>query len=857
MTAAPIRHETLPSGLQILTRECHTAPVAELQIWVDVGSADERDGEAGLAHFHEHMLFKGTATRGIGEIAGEIEGCGGRINAHTSYDNTVYHATLPSREIGSGLDVLADAILHSSFDPAEIAREIEVVLEEISRSEDDPSHVLSDLLFATRYAVHPYRAPILGTRESVASFDRARVRAFTERWYRAEHLCVVAAGDFDAEWLHAEIRRRFAELAPGAARRMRPDEPPQQGLRVAVLERPFERANLELAWPAMNLAHPTAAHADLLAFILGNGDSSRLVRQLEDRRAEVEHVDAGCYTPLDPGLFTIGLETSPERLVAALGSALREVGRVRNEPVSAEELERARTNFLALEDFERESVSGIAQKLGGFHHLAGDFRREQDYLEAVRRASPEDLLRSARELLDPQRLSLAAVVPTAEAGRLARPVLEAALAEAERSTSRAFARSVGREVRPRSGILRFPLSGGGQLHLLARREVPVVSLRAAFLGGQLSETADCAGHSAFLASLWLRGTQGRSAADFARSGEALAAHIDSFSGRNSIGMTLDVPAAHFEAGFDLLAEALLEPAFADEEIEHERRNLLAAIARNEDQLSQRVFELFAQTHYRQHPYRQPLLGTRASIEAADAKSLARRHDLLVRASGLSIAVVGDVDPERAAAHVAARLAELAEIGEPFALPAEETPPREIRSAELHKARAQTHLLLGFRGLSVRDPDRHALDVLAQVLAGQGGRLFVELRDRRGLAYAVGATNLEGLAPGSFSVYLATAPEKRAAAEAGLFEALRALLQDPLPAAEIERAQRYLIGSFAIEQQRNATHASQLSLDPLYGIDAAAHLDYPERIAAITPAELLRVARRILDLDAYTLARIGP
>ena len=234
----------------MLLCESRSAPVVDLQIWARVGSADERPHEAGLAHFHEHMLFKGTERRGVGEIAGDIEGAGGRINAYTSFDVTVYHATLPSAELSVGLDVLADAVLHSSFDPEEIAREIEVVLEEIHRGEDSPGYVLGNAVFAEAYHEHPYRAPILGSPESVASFERAGVRAFFEHWYTPDNLCIVAAGDFETPRLREEIRAIFGDLAPGGARRERKPEPPQQALRTVVLPRPFERVGVELVHPA-------------------------------------------------------------------------------------------------------------------------------------------------------------------------------------------------------------------------------------------------------------------------------------------------------------------------------------------------------------------------------------------------------------------------------------------------------------------------------------------------------------------------------------------------------------------------------------------------------------------------------
>ena len=242
-------HDRLANGLQLLAREAHLAPLVNLQIWAGVGSADEGPEERGLAHFHEHMLFKGTERRGVGEVAGEIEGAGGQINAYTSFDVTVYYATLPSDALDTGLDVLADAALHSIFDPAELKREQEVVLEEIRRSQDSPGHVLGELGFRSAYGVHPYREPILGTLSSVESFDRERVLRFFRRWYAPDNLNVVAAGDFDARDLAGRIARACEDAAPAGAHRPRPPAPPHQCATARVLRRPFEGHPIKLSRP--------------------------------------------------------------------------------------------------------------------------------------------------------------------------------------------------------------------------------------------------------------------------------------------------------------------------------------------------------------------------------------------------------------------------------------------------------------------------------------------------------------------------------------------------------------------------------------------------------------------------------
>ena len=155
-----------------------------------------------------------------------------------------------------------------------------------------------------------------------------------------------------------------------------------------------------------------------------------------------------------------------------------------------------------------------------------------------------------------------------------------------------------------------------------------------------------------------------------------------------------------------------------------------------------------------------------------------------------------------------------------------------------------------------DPDRYALEVISQLLAGQGGRLFLELRDRRSLAYSVSASNIEGVAPGFFSVYIATATDKVEQAKTGLLEQLAQLLEAAPADDEFARAKRHLSGGFAIDQQRNAARAAHASLDALYGLGPEASLGYAESIESVTKEDLLRVARRVLRLDAYTISIVG-
>jgi len=423
------------------------------------------------------------------------------------------------------------------------------------------------------------------------------------------------------------------------------------------------------------------------------------------------------------------------------------------------------------------------------------------------------------------------------------------------STRRRFARPA-RSSGGGSRVVSYDLPGGGALHVVPRRDVPVVAARAAFRGGLLAEDDGSAGLGSFLSSMWTRGTRARSAADFSRAVESLAGEINGFSGRSSLGFTLESTRDKLEPLLDLFAEALLEPAFDPDEIERERRETLAAIDRRADRLAQLAYLQLAETLFPTHPYRLPMLGHTRSVRGFDGDALRRHHERLIRPENLVFAVAGDVDADEVAQAISVRTSDLAGSGGESCDPPTDPAPSGIQVVRLRKERAQAHLVLGFAGLTVADPDRPVLDVLSQLLAGQGGRLFLELRDKQGLAYSVSSANVEGLAPGFFSVYIASAPEKLEQARQGILVELDRLLQAPPPEAELERARRYLTGSAAIDAQRNSHHAAHVALDALYGLGPEAHYGYAEEVGAVTGEDVLRVARRVLTLDAYVLSLVG-
>lgn len=872
------RRVTLKNGLTVILQENHSSPVVAFAAWIRTGSGDESEAQSGLAHVLEHMLFKGTARRKVGQIAREVESAGGDINAFTSFDQTVYHVVLASRFFDTALDIMADALRNSALDPQELKRELEVVLEEVKRGEDTPSQRVIQALFQEAFRVHPYRRPVIGTVRRLRALTRPKVLEFFRAWYVPANMVLVVVGSFRTGEALARIRAAFEDwpsrpLPP----RRRPAEPPQSGMRVVVLKDHIQEAHLNVAFHIPPLSHKDTYALDVLALVAGQGESSRLYRRVKDERGLVHSVSSSAYSPKDPGLLVAGAALEPGKLEAAVREILRELYALKHQPPSEAELNKAKLNIEADFVFRRETVQGQAQGLGYFETVAGDLEFERRYLERIRALRPADIQKAARKYLRNENLTVAVLLPEGHARSADEASLRRAAEAAERQTPESGNRGQAPSVQgpPEDGDLsvlggkapakgrpgreahREVLSNGLTLLVKENPSVPTVAIRAVYLGGTRFENEKVSGINNFIADLLTRGTERYTAAQLATLTDSMAAALSASSGKNSLAVTAESLSRYFDPLLDLLGEVLLRPAFASEEIEKARQDILADIKREEDNLSQYAFRLFSRRLYGEHPYALPVNGLAKTVKALKRRDLVEYYRKVAAPENLVLAVVGDVRTRHAVQRVKEVFGKPAE--KPFSLPRPpavrppEAPLREVK----HREKKQAHIVFGFLGTTLSHPDRYPLEVLNAVLSGQGGRLFVELRDKRSLAYAVSSFNMEGLDPGAFGVYIATAPEKVETALQGIRAELEKVRSAPASPEELERARKYLIGAYEIDLQRNSAQAADMAFNERYGLGWDEFKRYPERIAGVTAEDVLRAARRYIRLDAPVLALVTP
>ncbi|HXC50965.1 MAG TPA: pitrilysin family protein [Candidatus Limnocylindrales bacterium] len=857
----------LANGMKVVIREDHFAPVVAEQVWVQAGGADETAIEAGIAHVHEHMLFKGTARRGVGEIAGAVESSGGSINAWTSWDQTVYHLVLASRFAGEGIDILADATQHSSFDPGELDKELGVVMEEWKRGQDSPSSRVYDLMFATAYSAHPYKRPVIGTEKSIKGLTRELITSFYKRYYSPSNMTLIVVGDVNTEAMKREIEAKFGPFADHVVQRpARPVEPAQKETRFASAVMDVQEAQIAIGFHIPDANHKDTPALDVLAHILGGGESSRVYRRLVAEHPLATSAGAFAYTPPDPGLFLETASCEADDVKAVLDGLIGETARIRDNPVSEEELARAKTNLESDFVYRSQTVQGQSRELGYAIVVHKDLDYAQKYIQALHEITAADVQKVARKYLTPENMTGVTLRPTGSAELVTLATLRAdaqALAtkkpvvEASSKVGAARQAKAPPATRADTQPKLVTLPNGVRLIVQEHHAVPMFSVRAAVLGGLLAERKGNNGVSNFVAEMLTRGTEHRTREQLAANIESLAGDLGGFAGRSSFGVAGTFLSEYLNYGLSLTMEVLLDPAFPADEVEKTRREILLAIKNRADESAQVAFDLAYKTVYPDHPYGMTTLGEPDSVAHLTADDLRRFYDSVLDPESLVVTVVGDIDSDQVIAKLSKSLSRVQGDGVAFTRPERASTPTRIRRARIDTNRKQSHVVVAFPGAAMGDPERYPLSVLDTVLSRQGGRLFYELRDKQALAYTVSSFSTEGYDPGLVGGYIATDPSNESRALDGLLSEFEKIRQTDIKAEELARAQRYLIGNYEIALQTNSAIAENMTFNELYGLGYLEGRRYATHINAVGTENVRAVANRFLTLDTRVEAVVGP
>jgi zinc protease len=831
---------TLENGLTIIVREDHNAPVVSVQAWSMTGSINEGKWlGAGMSHVLEHMLFKGTTTRGSGRIDQEVQDAGGYMNAYTSFDRTVYYIDVPNTGAKVAIDILCDIMQNATLPADEMAKEKQVILREMDMNQDDPGRRASRRLFETAYTKSPYRFTVIGYPDIYNELQAGDITEYYRERYAPNNVFFVVVGDIKADEAVAQIREAYSKSkARAIAPAVLPPEPRQTAPREIIEEAPIELGHFYLSWHIPELRHPDMPVLDVLSVVLGHGRSSRLYQEVREKKGIVHSVDAWTYSPGNPGLFGMSALVDADKFLPARDALLAEVERLKSQPVSPEEVNKAVKQFTSATLASRKTMGGQAQDLGSNWLSANDLNFSERYLAAIKRVTPADLQRVAREYLTPGNRTLYALLPKDTAPKSV---------------------VAGEEVKGQA-IQKFDLPNGLRLLVKEDHRLPFVEFRALFKGGVLAESAEKNGVTQLTGKLLLKGTKTRSAEDIAREIESVGGGIDSFGGNNSFGVNAEVLSGDFATGLHLLADVILNPAFPATALEREKEAQLAGIKANKDQLLKSASIAMRRAMFGDGSYGLDTLGTEESVEKLQVSDLQAYHQHLAVPNNCVLAIFGDVQTGAVKAAVEKIFGNWKATGRTGEAGIESPRPArltEVKHVTETRDKKQGVIIIGFPGTTVHDQDRYALELLQEACSDLGSRLFLRIRENLGLAYYVGAQNFLGIVPGYFGFYCGTAPEKLDLVEKELLREAELLRAEGLTDEELKRSKAKIIGQKKISRQDLAGLASSTALDELLGLGYAHSETDDAKYEAVALDDIKAVARKYLKDDAFVVSVVKP
>jgi len=411
-----IREYFLPNGLKIVTVEDHKSPVVSFQVWYKVGSRNEITGKSGISHLLEHMMFKGTPKYGKGEYSGIVARNGGNENAFTSQDYTAYFQNISSDRFEIALDLESDRMVNLLIDPMEFMLERDVVKEERRlRTEDDPVSSLIEELYAAAFKIHPYRSPVIGWMNDLNNLTRDELYNYYKEYYRPDNTTIVVVGDINSEELVEKIGHYFGGIPKGLlpVREVKVSETEQKGERRFLYKREAQLPYVIYGYPAPNYKDRDHYALELLSNILSGGKSSRLYQNMVYSK-QIALSAGGGFTPIqtDPELFYFYAQLKPGRTTEEAEAALNEeIERIKREPVSERELQKARNQTEASFIMQQDSVFYQAMLIGQLETTGAGARYLESYIDEIRRVTPEDIQRVAQKYFVEDNRTVGVLVP--------------------------------------------------------------------------------------------------------------------------------------------------------------------------------------------------------------------------------------------------------------------------------------------------------------------------------------------------------------------------------------------------------------------------------------------------------------
>lgn len=828
----------LDNGMSVVHAENNTNPLVSLQVWVRTGSIHEgRHLGSGLSHYLEHMLFKGTPSRPGNQLTEDIQALGGYVNAYTAFDRTVYHLDLPAEAANKGLELLADLVFNASVLAEDADREKGVILREIDMANDDPDRELTRSLLRTAFTLHPYRYPVIGHRELFEATTREDLWQYYRSRYVPENMVLVVTGKVSEKSVRTAVDKHFAKVPRSLLHQVTvPQEPEQLAYRYQRIRGAYQICRGGLGFRIPSLRHPDAPAIDILAAVLGAGYSSFLRREIREERKLVHHIEATAWNPGASGLFWISYACEPGLQDEVEATILERLDFLAKTGIPEGPLNKARRFALAGEIHSRQSVSGMAGRIGLAEAIIREPSYPRRYLERLSAAKADELTDLMRRYLTRDQLTSVSLEPEKSA---------AAKARSRR--------------RPKAALPSFRLvemANGARILLQPDRDLPRIHMRYAGLGGPLYETSENRGVTHLMATLLTSDTLKRSAREVVETLETEGGIFSESVGNNTFALALEMFPEQADLGLELLQQGLTEPAFREATIDWERRAQLSLLHESLDDIVEFGRKSLRFNFFGEHPFGADPLGEPLTVEELNRDRLLAHHRQLICPANAVMAVTGDFDPDQLLPKLEGLMDSLPQhsfnkIRVPFETPA------QIGSLIDHMPREQCVVFQAYHDDGICADDTLMGDFVTTWLSDMSGPLFQNIRERQSLAYFASAARLLAADYGMLYLFAGTQPGKEDRVFSGFDEVVQQLCADGVPRSKFTQIQRRLKVTRRMQLQHAGARGTVASLNALYNKPIEDWLTLDERIDALTPEAIADYARKRFNPEQCLRLTVSP
>ncbi len=838
--------QTLPSGQKVVVKEVRDNNIVKIDTWINTGSINEDDKTNGISHFLEHLFFKGTEKYPTGTFDKILDSKGASVNAATSKDFTHYYIEIPSKDFDLALNLHADMLLNPLIPRKELERERSVVIEEISKTKDSATTRMFDNIYASIYAPsnHPYKRTVIGKKEIIQTVSREEILDYYKRFYTPDAFTTVIVGDVNkndavkkvAEAFKENTKRKQEKIAYPSIKPLKNNIKTEETMDV-------NQTYYMMAYLAPKFKVTSDNYAlDVLSAILSSGKSSILKQNLKEKKELVLSIDTGNYSKKDSGLFYIFATLNPDKEKYLESEILKELDKIKKGEFEEERVARAINLIKTDTYYSRESISNISEDIGYDFTFAENDSYYENYLKNISRVTKKDIQNAAKKYF------------TNYAVSIVRPKSFKPVSNIEEQPAKKDDKLISELDKKK----KYLLSNGATLTTKKKNSNSIVAINISIKGSKAVEKKPATALLAALTST--KGTKNYSNAEFSEFLDENGIKLSVSTSNDVFSIVAQTTLEHLDEAFKAIDEVINKPVFLDSELEKVKQRKINELSTISDSPSSFVFDEFKRLAFPNTIYGQNASFMINSIKNVNRNDITEYYSRIINPENMHISIVGNIDDN----YVSNKLNEIIKKnpkGSKFEYSNYKytsfRPEKNVETT-LYKNEVEANwMALGFKTCGVNNrKDIATLNVINSILGeGMSSRLFLKLREEKGLAYTVGSTLSTNVKDGAFIAYIGTNEKSIQEAKKGILDEINTIKTEMVTTKELNDAKDKIMGKFLLSLETNMDEADILNWYSVLGRNLNALEEYKELIMNVTQADIIETANKYFSKPyIYTVVK---